>query len=619
MDFEFILKNKLEPVKSEDQWRIGSVTDFEWVLPFLSPELVKCYQLNPVLWGPIFAKDPKELRALIRDCKKNKQPCEDLLGVFYSSCVRTDFISSLIISSLFKTDAASYVDIRELKNVSIDYSEMGYCYIGTLLKTDIKWLIDAFGEPKAHESFDSKWPTLKQNAIIRYHLKESWVIFRDYLKERSYENCTLPDGFVHKEQVHVSFMTALPKLKATKRFYLALPPKNKFSEVEFMTLALALSQMAMDGVTLSLEWALAWVSMTRLTGWGAAQGCPLEFYSLFRIRYQEKFDDGLKLELGNESILSWGTRGIYDLSIPNPPNLMALSHSSISAMYDLVNACTEELDAYNRFLWRKQNSKYSIEAMSYLPLCILKKQLDMWLCLSEVEKTRLNPQWYIPTASRMKNFENRIKLLNQDQLELLTVFLRDITKHSNIETNNSPELSNIYALLNWAIYSQTRNAGIQPVTIQTAVPGNLRGFAIPVSPKPAGSFTLNMDSIEAKLAETNTVSAILNNIFSDAEQSSVIKPLTELPSPPVSFIGLDAEAFTFMHVLASKLVWEREELEILAAEHNLMLDGTLDSINDASYGHFGSPFFEGDGRIEIDQRIVDILGVRERNNLLRSM
>lgn len=105
------------------------------------------------------------------------------------------------------------------------------------------------------------------------------------------------------------------------------------------------------------------------------------------------------------------------------------------------------------------------------------------------------------------------------------------------------------------------------------------------------------------------VSVILNNIFSDVEQSSVIKPLTELPPPPVSFIGLDAEAFTFMQILANKLVWEREELETLAAEHNLMLDGTLDSINDASYSHFGSPFFEGDDRIEIDQVVVGRLGV----------
>lgn len=63
-----------------------------------------------------------------------------------------------------------------------------------------------------------------------------------------------------------------------------------------------------------------------------------------------------------------------------------------------------------------------------------------------------------------------------------------------------------------------------------------------------------------------------------------------------------------MQVLASKLVWAREELEQLAADHNVMLDGTLDSINDASFDHFGGPFFEGDDPIEIDPEIVGRLG-----------
>ncbi len=161
------------------------------------------------------------------------------------------------------------------------------------------------------------------------------------------------------------------------------------------------------------------------------------------------------------------------------------------------------------------------------------------------------------------------------------------------------------------IVKVTLSSANEPVTIQTANSGPPRGFAIPVSPRSAENLTLDMDSIEAKIAETKVVSTILNNIFSDSEQSSAINPLTELPTPPVSFIGLDAEAFTFMQLLASKLVWEREELETLAAEHNLMLDGTLDSISDASYSHFGSPFFEGDDPIEIDPGVVDRLRVIE--------
>jgi len=38
------------------------------------------------------------------------------------------------------------------------------------------------------------------------------------------------------------------------------------------------------------------------------------------------------------------------------------------------------------------------------------------------------------------------------------------------------------------------------------------------------------------------------------------------------------------------------------------LSGTLDSINDASFDHFGGPFFEGDDPIEIDPEIVGRLG-----------
>jgi hypothetical protein len=55
-----------------------------------------------------------------------------------------------------------------------------------------------------------------------------------------------------------------------------------------------------------------------------------------------------------------------------------------------------------------------------------------------------------------------------------------------------------------------------------------------------------------------------------------------------------------MQLLGSKLSWTREELETLASKYNIMLDGTLDSINDASFDHFGGPFFEGDDPIEIN-------------------
>jgi hypothetical protein len=214
------------------------------------------------------------------------------------------------------------------------------------------------------------------------------------------------------------------------------------------------------------------------------------------------------------------------------------------------------------------------------------------------------------------NVKKLLKSLQQDQIELLEIFLiKTIQTGGHIEASEVKTLTDIFNMLGLNTQRMYNDVGItnEPVTIQIANSVRNRGFAIPSPPKPMEKFTLDMDSIEAKIAETKVVSAILNNIFSEAEQSSAIKPLTELQTPPVLFIGLDDEAFTFMQILATKLVWEREELETLAAEHNLMLDGTLDSINDASYVHFGSPFFEGDDPIEIDPEILGRMRVGERN------
>ncbi|HRF91630.1 MAG TPA: tellurite resistance TerB C-terminal domain-containing protein, partial [Desulfobacter postgatei] len=156
--------------------------------------------------------------------------------------------------------------------------------------------------------------------------------------------------------------------------------------------------------------------------------------------------------------------------------------------------------------------------------------------------------------------------------------------------------------------SHAHAAAVEPVTVQTADFVKPQGYAIPSPPvKPSGGISLDMSSIQAKLAETVAVSAILNNIFTEDEPAPPTVPVSEPTTSDVFIAGLDPESSAFMQMLASRLIWAREELEKLASDHNLMLDGTLDSINYASFDHFGGPFFEGDDPIEIDPEIVDRL------------
>jgi len=180
----FVLANELTPLKTADQWfeeatqkrrlRDGSERAYEWLLPFLPLDVAKFDQLKPFLtWGPNSASGiAKELRALIRERRKAKQPWSDLLSAMYGACVMADFTASLEFEGRQPHSMTQYVDTHDLQGIRIDYAVMGYQCIEALGKTDVKWLVEAFGEPAEHQSFDALWPHIRRNAISRHCWEE---------------------------------------------------------------------------------------------------------------------------------------------------------------------------------------------------------------------------------------------------------------------------------------------------------------------------------------------------------------------------------------------------------------------------------------------------------------
>lgn len=244
----------------------------------------------------------------------------------------------------------------------------------------------------------------------------------------------------------------------------------------------------------------------------------------------------------------------------------------------------------------------------------LEEHLEAWLHLSSDEKTRLraHTQWLISSFPGMSGVRKRLEMLEQDQRESLGRFLVGVAQADGyIDPTEMKTLTKIYQMLGLdtqSLYSHAHAAAVEPVTVRTADFARPQGYAIPSPPpKPAEGISLDMSSVEAKRAETVAVSAILNNIFTEDEPAPPVQT-SEPVTSVLSISGLDPESFAFMRVLASRLTWAREELEKLAADYDLMLDGTLDSINDASFDNFGGPFFEGDDPIEIDPEIVSRLG-----------
>lgn len=179
-EYAFVLTTDPPVLKNASQWwnedthrlrrREGSEKSYEWLLPFVPIEIAKLKELEATQeWGPHGAVAiAKKLRALIRERRKAKEPYRDLLQALYGACVAADLSASLKFEGTQPHYMACFVDINELRPVKLDFKTMGYQCIESLSKTDVKWLVEAFGEPAEHQSFDALWPHIRRNAVARY-------------------------------------------------------------------------------------------------------------------------------------------------------------------------------------------------------------------------------------------------------------------------------------------------------------------------------------------------------------------------------------------------------------------------------------------------------------------
>ncbi len=117
--------------------------------------------------------------------------------------------------------------------------------------------------------------------------------------------------------------------------------------------------------------------------------------------------------------------------------------------------------------------------------------------------------------------------------------------------------------------------------------------------------------IEAKLRETAAVSALLASVF--VEESSP-PPATMLRAVDIGdcVAGLDLATSAFLRYLSTKPVWSHEELEVAAAERSLLLEGSIEAINEAAFDACEEPALEGDNPIEINVAVLSALLERTR-------
>jgi len=148
-----------------------------------------------------------------------------------------------------------------------------------------------------------------------------------------------------------------------------------------------------------------------------------------------------------------------------------------------------------------------------------------------------------------------------------------------------------------------------------AVAAGVKPTAAAVAKVEETGFKLDPAKIAALQQDTERVSALLANIFTEAEDTVTTpagaqqEPEAEAELEPSSssagLLELDEAHSALARMMLSRPEWSREELLDVAADLDLMLDGALERINEAAFDAHDIPLCEGDEPVVVNAEILE--------------
>ena len=136
---------------------------------------------------------------------------------------------------------------------------------------------------------------------------------------------------------------------------------------------LGIGKYVAQGLGIPADWALSYLrhhpaGLLRTS----AERCHKEFDELFKVRYRDKFDEGIRIRrLAPKLTLSYGPAsssfcGEVSTTADGIPDVTC-DPSLFCKLRDLGEECSDDLDAYSRFLGRRPDEKGTAAAVALLP------------------------------------------------------------------------------------------------------------------------------------------------------------------------------------------------------------------------------------------------------------
>jgi hypothetical protein len=245
-------------------------------------------------------------------------------------------------------------------------------------------------------------------------------------------------------------------------------------------------------------------------------------------------------------------------------------------------------------------------------ISVIDGQVDTWSHLSIQQRARLKARNRVQLAhpGSAVGLKKKLAALPSNDKQTIASFLMQTANADGVVSREKVRLlEKVYRMLDidaQRLYTDLhQGAGGQ--STQSAVQPRM----IKHESSAVGGFVLDASRIQALKQETARVSAILADVFIEESPAQLSSPAPQEPDKAsyahAVLPGLDDVHSTFLRVLISRPAWTRAELSDAASNLDLMLDGAIEQVNEASLDHWDEPLTDGDDPVEINQDLAQRL------------
>ncbi len=243
------------------------------------------------------------------------------------------------------------------------------------------------------------------------------------------------------------------------------------------------------------------------------------------------------------------------------------------------------------------DGEFSIKEMSHL-----RTQVQSWTHLTPNHIRRLlaHLRLLVTTPASLTALKKRLEPLDTAAKETIAVFMATVAQADGaVSLVEVKMLEKVYKALGVEpkkVFSDVHAAasGTQPSTS-----GAAKGDA--------GPFRLDPARIAALQKDTEAVSAMLANIFKEEAGPALVvaeaEPEAEMQA--VGLFGLDEAHSALARLLLSRPEWSKEELSDVAADLDLMVDGAIETLNEAAFDTHDISFIEGDDPLTVNPELLE--------------